>query len=904
MHRHALREFLLMDRMVSVNSSANEATVSHNEQDAGHSAVQAQKAVVAASQPNAQQAHAAPSQPTRAVPTEAELAAVKVAAANAAAETEEVLAQLAEDAEKDKEEFQLAIAEEAEAEADAVETAEFTATVPAIDLTSGLTTVQFAQAGMSARQGVDGASSLGQDDDDGAGVSGVLIGVLALAAIGGGIAVAAGGGGNKESDLPSNRPPVAGDDALTATEGSGVVNLSITANDSDPDGNALTYTANGALPVGVTLSAAGAVTFDSNNAEYNSLAAGATRALTFSYTVNDGNGGTDTANVTLTVTGTNDAPVAVADTATATEDAPAVTGSVATNDSDVDAGTTLTYALAAPVAGLTLNANGTYSFDPSNAAYQPLAAGATQVVVANYTVSDGAGGTATSTLTITLTGVNDAPVAVVDVATATEDGAVVTGSVATNDSDVDTGAVLTYAVVGTAPAGVTLNADGSYSFDPSNAAYQSLAVGATQTVVVNYTVSDGVAPPVASTLTITVTGVNDAPVAVADVATATEDGAVVTGSVATNDSDIDVGDVRTYTVVGTAPAGVTLNADGSYSFDPSNAAYQSLAVGETQAVVVNYSVSDGNGGTATSTLTITVTGTNDAPVAVADVATATEDGAVVTGSVATNDSDVDNGAVLTYALDAAVAGLTLNADGSYSFDPSNAAYQSLAVGETTDVVASYTVTDENGAESTSTLTITVTGVNDAPVAVADVAAATEDAAPVTGSVATNDSDVDNGAVLTYALDAAVAGLTLNADGSYSFDPSNAAYQSLAVGETTDVVASYTVTDENGAESTSTLTITVTGVNDAPVAVDDAATATEDGPDVTGSVATNDSDVDASDDLTYELDAPVAGLTLNADGSYPSTRRMRPTSRFARVRRRLWLRTTPSATAMVVRMLQR
>jgi hypothetical protein len=111
MHRHALREFLLMDRMVSVNSSANEATVSHNEQDAGHSAVQAQKAVVAASQPNAQQAHAAPSQPTRAVPTEAELAAVKVAAANAAAETEEVLAQLAEDAEKDKEEFQLAIAE-------------------------------------------------------------------------------------------------------------------------------------------------------------------------------------------------------------------------------------------------------------------------------------------------------------------------------------------------------------------------------------------------------------------------------------------------------------------------------------------------------------------------------------------------------------------------------------------------------------------------------------------------------------------------------------------------------------------------------------------------------------------------------------------------------------------------
>ncbi|MFO6430503.1 Ig-like domain-containing protein [Erythrobacter sp. W302b] len=799
------------------------------------------------------------------MPTEAELAAAKVAAANAVAESEEVLAKLAEDAEKDKEELQLAAAEEAEA--DVVETAEFTATAPAIDLTSGLTTVQFAQAGAPARQGVDGAASLGQDDEDG-GISGVLIGVLALAAIGGGIAVAA-GGGNKESDLPSNRPPVAGDDTLAATEGSGTVNLSVTGNDSDPDGNALTYTANGTLPVGVTLSAAGAVTFDSNNAEYNSLAAGATRVLTFSYTVNDGNGGTDTANVTLTVTGTNDAPVAVADTAAATEDAPAVTGSVATNDSDVDAGTTLTYALAAPVAGLTLNANGTYSFDPSNAAYQPLAAGATQVVVANYTVSDGAGGTATSTLTITVTGTNDAPVAVADVATATEDGAVVTGSVATNDSDVDTGATLTYAVVGTAPAGVTLNADGSYSFDPSNAAYQSLGAGATQSVVVNYTVSDGIAPPVASTLTITVTGVNDAPVAVADVATATEDGAVVTGSVATNDSDVDVGDVRTYAIVGTAPAGLTLNADGSYSFDPSNAAYQSLAVGATQVVVANYTVSDGKGGTATSTLTITVTGTNDAPVAVADVYEADEGTGVVTGDLSDNDSDVDVGDVLTYSVVGnAPAGLTLNADGSWEFDTDNAAYDSLAVGEEAVATFTYEVSDGNGGTDQATVTLTVNGTNDAPVAVDDVYEATEGTGIVTGNLSDNDSDVDASDVLTYSIVGnAPAGLTLNADGSWEFDTDDAAYDSLAVGETAVATFTYEVSDGNGGTDQATVTLTVNGTNDAPVAVADVATATEDGPDVTGSVATNDSDVDASDVLTYALAAPVAGLTLNADGSY-------------------------------------
>src|SRR5207253_1650338 len=109
---------------------------------------------------------------------------------------------------------------------------------------------------------------------------------------------------------------------------------------------------------------------------------------------------------------------------------------------------------------------------------------------------------------------------------------------------------------------------------------------------------------------------------------------------------------------------------------------------------------------------------------------------------------------------------------------------------------SYTVTDEHGATATSTLTITLTGTNDAPVAVVDVNSGNEDTT-ITGSVATNDSDVDDGATLSYALDAPVAGLTLNPNGSYGFDASNAAYQHLAMGATSNVVANYTVTDEHG-----------------------------------------------------------------------------------------------------------
>ena len=102
----------------------------------------------------------------------------------------------------------------------------------------------------------------------------------------------------------------------------------------------------------------------------------------------------------------------------------------------------------------------------------------------------------------------------------------------------------------------------------------------------------------------------------------------------------------------------------------------------------------------------------------ADTNSGSED-TTITGSVATNDSDVDDGAILTYGLNAPVAGLTLNADGSYSFDAGNAAYQHLAQGATTDVVANYTVTDEHRCHGHQHADHHLTGTNDAPVAVAD-----------------------------------------------------------------------------------------------------------------------------------------------------------------------------------------
>ena len=209
--------------------------------------------------------------------------------------------------------------------------------------------------------------------------------------------------------------------------------------------------------------------------------------------------------------------------------------------------------------------------------------------------------------------INKAPVALADNFSAKEDGLPLEGSVATNDSDVN-GDTLTYALNSPAPAGLTFNPNGSFVFNTTGAAYQHLAVGASENVMVNYTVSDGKGGTAVSTLTIKVCGTNDVPTAEVDTNSGAED-TIITGTVASNDKDVDDGHVLEFALVNpaSAPAGLTFNIDGSYSFDAGNAAYQYLAEGAKLNMVVNYSVTDEHGASATSTLTITVTGSDEEP---------------------------------------------------------------------------------------------------------------------------------------------------------------------------------------------------------------------------------------------------------------------------------------------------
>ncbi|WP_194523958.1 beta strand repeat-containing protein, partial [Salinicola rhizosphaerae] len=702
--------------------------------------------------------------------------------------------------------------------------------------------------------------------------------------------VSDGQGGTATSTLTvtvtgTNDAPVAVAD--TQTTGENTVLTGQVPAATDVDGNIASYALDTDVGQGngsLAFNADGSYTFDPGT-DFDALAAGESRDVTFTYTATDSAGASSSpVTVTITVTGTNDAPVAVADTQTTGENT-ALTGQVPAA-TDVD-GTIASYSLHTDVGqgngSLAFNADGSYTFDPGTD-FDALAAGESRDVTFTYTATDNDGGVSSpQTVTITVTGTNDAPVAVADTQTTGENTTLTVNAangVLANDSDVDGGTLSVSAVngtaasVGTAIAGsnggtFTLNADGSYSFNPGTA-FDRLAAGQTDTTQVSYTLSDGQGGTATSTLTVTVTGTNDAPTVTAPLSTsATEDGAPVTLNLLSGASDVDGGTLSVTGLPTTLPAGVTYNATtGQLTLDPSNAAYQNLAAGQTRDVSVSYTISDGQGGTVAQSATFTVTGTNDAPVAQASTATTGEN--TILNAQVPAATDVD-GTIASYQLATGVGSgngsLTFNADGSYRFTPGTD-FDALPAGQSRNVTFTYTATDNNGATSAPvTVTITVTGTNDAPVAKTDTGSTGENTTLIVNAangVLANDSDVDGGTLSVSAVNGtaasvgtAIAGsnggtFTLNADGSYSFNPGTA-FDRLAAGQTDTTQVSYTVSDGQGGTATSTLTITVTGTNDGPKAVADAGSTGENTV-LTGQVPAA-TDVDGTI-ASYALDTDV------------------------------------------------
>jgi VCBS repeat-containing protein len=251
---------------------------------------------------------------------------------------------------------------------------------------------------------------------------------------------------------------------------------------------------------------------------------------------------------------------------------------------------------------------------------------------------------------------------------------------------------------------------------------------------------------------------NNAPIAANDAVALTEDaGSYNSGSASVLDNDFDFeGDTLTATpgVFNGTYGTLTLNANGTYNY-VLKATAQTLAQGQIVQDSFTYTASDGSASD-TANLVFTITGLNDAPVANPDNATTGENASVLINVLA-NDTDVDNGAVLTVTSAAAPAGqgsATVVAN-QVQFNPGSD-FNHLAVGATATVTVNYTIQDQFGATSASTATVIVTGTNDGPVANPDSAATTENAA-ILINVLANDSDADDGAVLTVTSASAPAG---------------------------------------------------------------------------------------------------------------------------------------------------
>lgn len=753
---------------------------------------------------------------------------------------------------------------------------------------------------------------------------------------------------------------------------------------------------------------------DSTNAAVIALAPGATLTDRFTYQIKDTAGLTDQAQINIIVRGVNDPPVAQNVVALATEAGGIANGTLGldpagdamANDFDPDGdpitvtavrtgtegGSGTAGTVGAPLVGLygtlTLNGNGTYTYvvNNNNAAVEALRqSGDTLTEVFTYTISDNASPVETdqAEITVVISGQNDNPVAIADTGTAVEAGGIAngiagtnpTGNVLTNDTDVDlygeTKAVsavsgTTAGVVGGNTAGsygtLTLNANGSYTYllDNNNAAVQALRTSAnTLTEVFTYTVSDALGATSSTTLTITIQGANDTPVASVDTATALEAGGIAnatpgvnpTGNVLTNDSDVDSvtnGETKVVTAfvnsasvsgtVGSALAGswgsLTLNADGSYTYtvDNGNATVQGLRTTvDTLSDTFTYTMKDAAGATATTTLSVTIRGANDNPTAINDTGTAVEAGGLnngtpgsdATGDVLFNDTDPDNPAygetktvtavrtgtevgtgtsgTVGVALVGTYGTLTLDASGNYRYvvDNNNATVQALrTTANTLSETFTYTMRDTAGATDVAQLVITIQGANDTPVARNDFAVAWP---PIVGSPSsgrdpsgnvltnplTGDTDVDAGDTKTVSgvragTEAAGGSLTtvasgtnsgsgeringtygwlnIGADGSYLYQVDFVRTASLAPGAVVQDYFSYELKDTGGLTDLAQLTVFVRGRNNPPVT---APLVIESGLEA-GGVANGTAGFDPSGDVTTSnIDLEGDPLTITA-----------------------------------------
>jgi hypothetical protein len=688
-------------------------------------------------------------------------------------------------------------------------------------------------------------------------------------------------------------PPVAVDDSVTVAEDATATEIDVLANDTDVDGGPLSVeSVTQAVHGVVEITGDGSGLSYGPDPDYCDDPPG-TDPDTFDYTVNGGS----TATVAVTVTCVADAPVVIAGPGSAsyTEGDPATViapgltvtdadgatleGGQVTITENLDAGDELLFVDQSGISGAydtntgVLTLSGTATIADYRAALRSVRYEtssddpSTLTRTVEFTVTDGDGLSGSDLREVEVIAIDGPPVALDDSAAVDEDSPPIPIEVLANDTDVDGGPILVEGVTQPDHGAVAIIADGggvSYEPDPDYCNDPGVERDAFE-----YTLNGGSTAKVS----VSVICIDDDPVAVDDAASVLLNASATTLDVLANDSDGDGGPILVDQVTQPSNGSVVItNGGADLTYEP-DADYCNDPPG-TDLDTFTYTL---NGG---STATVSVTVACDTPPgAVDDSATVAEDSGASTLDVLANDTDPDGGPIAVQEVTQPENGtveitnggddLTYEPEPDYCNDPPG-----------TDVDTFTYALSPGGA--TATVSVTVTCVDDLPVAVDDSATMDEDPGATTIDVLANDTDMDAGPITvaevtqpgngTVLITNGGADLTYESDADYCNDPPG----------TDPDTFTYTL---NGG-STATVSVTVTCVNDAPAAVADSFDAIgntglfagttrpdgEAGKEITGSVLSNDTDSDSPQSslvVTAETKATTGGgtVTIEDDGNF-------------------------------------
>ncbi|MBE4316098.1 tandem-95 repeat protein, partial [Vibrio parahaemolyticus] len=610
--------------------------------------------------------------------------------------------------------------------------------------------------------------------------------------------------------LPINDAPNAENDVIT-TEEDTAVTIDVLVNDSDVEGDVLSIQS-ASVP-----SEQGSVDIVDGKLVFTP-AENFNGEATITYIVTDGDL-TDEAKVTVTVTPVNDSPVAVDDTVSTQEDT-VVTIDVLPNDSDVDGDKLSIQSASVPEAqGKVEIVEGKLVFTPAENFN-----GDAEIT---YTVTDGQL-TDEAKVTVTVNPVNDAPIIKVDAVESITEDAVNTDTVV---------ATLTVRDTDTPEDQLTVslenNSNGYFVLVGDEVKLTQAGVDAVNNdelnlkdLAISASVSDGVNPTASDSDSLVVNRVNDAP---------TVENAIADQVLS---EDFDAYTIDLNEVFKDSDSALNFSVSGNNSIQISivnGVATITPTADWNGKETITFTATDPSGESISQTVNFTV-----APVAdiVADKATVVEDTPTII-KVLGNDTFEGDGKVVSLDTNNGPANgtVSVNPDGSVTYTPNDNYYGADSF--------TYIVTSGGVSEST-TVSVDVTPVNDAPVAKDDTAITDEDT-PVTIDVLPNDTDIDGDKLsIQSASVPETQGKVEIVDGKLVFTPAENFHG--------DAEITYTITD-GALTDQATVNVTVNAVNDTPVVESSIAdqTLAEDFTPYTIDLNTAFSDVDNVDgELTFSV----------------------------------------------------